>query len=126
MTAENKKYGGFLLTELIVSLVVLGIVLVCLAMSLNGFRRFNNYQLVRQRCVAAAQAELDSITVTGNRISQENFRQLWPKLNVLVEKSDGTGQWKGLKLIKVKTKGKSFNKDVEIELSRYILVEGEN
>lgn len=126
MTAENKKYGGFLLTELIVSLIVLGIVLVCLAMSLNGFRRFNNYQLVRQRCVAAAQAELDSITVTGNRISQENFRQLWPRLSVLVEKSDGTGQWEGLKLIKVKTKGKSFSKNVEVELSRYILVEGEN
>ncbi len=126
MSGKNKDYGGFLLTELTVALALLGILLTCLALSLNGFRRFNNYQLVRQRCVAAAQAELDSIIVTGNRISQENFGQLWPKLSVLVEKSDGTGQWKGLKLIKVKTKGKSFNKDVEIELSRYILVEGEN
>ncbi len=30
------------------------------------------------------------------------------------------GQWEKLKLIKVKTKAKSFNKNLEIELTRYI------
>jgi len=126
LAEENKKYEGFMLIELTVALAVLGILLACLAISLDGFRRFNHYQLVRQRCVAAAQAELDSIAVTGRQIGQEDFARLWPKLSVSIEESDGTGQWEGLKLVEVKTKAKSFNKDVEIELSRFILADGEN
>jgi type II secretory pathway pseudopilin PulG len=120
MSDRNKKYRGFLLTELVCSLVVLGIILGCLALSLNGFRKFNYYQLVRQRCIAAAQAELDSIAVTGREISEEDFQRLWPRLSVSIEKTDGTGQWEGLKLVSVKAKGKSFNNDVEVELNRYI------
>lgn len=123
MSDENKKYRGFLLTELAVSLTVLAILLACLTLSLDGFRRFNHYQLVRQRCTAAAQAELDSIAVTGESISSEDFKRLWPELSVSIEKSDGSGQWEGMKLVKVKTKARSLNKDVEVELSRYILGE---
>ena len=123
MSDRNKKYRGFLLTELVVSLVVLGIILTCLALSLNGFRKFNHYQLVRQRCISAAQAELDSIAVTGREISEEDFKRLWPRLSISVEKTDGTGQWEGLKLVSVKTKAKSFNNHVEVELSRYISTE---
>jgi type II secretory pathway pseudopilin PulG len=118
---KNKQYNGFLLTELMVSLSVLGILLLLLALSLNGFRRLNRYLLVRQQCTAAAQAQLDSIAVTGEPISDEDFKRLWPKQNVSIEKSDGTGQWEGLKLLKVKTNAKSFNKDVEVQLCRYIL-----
>ena len=123
MSGKNKDYGGFLLTELTVALALLGILLTCLALSLNGFRKFNHHQLVRQWCIAAAQAELDSIAVTGKQISDEDFKRLWPKLSVSIEKTNGTDQWKGMRLIQVKTKAKSFNKDVEVELSRYILGE---
>jgi len=120
MSDRNKKYRGFLLTEFVCSLVVLGIILTCLALSLNGFRKFNHYQLVRQRCISAAQAELDSIAVTGREISEEDFKRLWPRLSVSVEKTGGTGHWEGLELVSVKAKGNSFNNDVEVELSRYI------
>jgi len=120
MSYRNKKYRGFLLTELMVSLVVLGFILTCLALSLNGFRKFNHYQLVRQRCISAAQAELDSIAATGREISEEDFKRLWPGLSVSVEKTAGTGQWEGLELVSVKAKAKSFNINVEVELSRYI------
>jgi len=120
---ENRKYSGFLLMELTVSLTVLGILLACLALSLNGFRRFNHYQLVRQHCISAAQAQLDSIAVTGKSIHEKDFKRLWPELSVLVQESTASGQWKGMKLVKVRTKGKSFNKEVEIELCRYILAE---
>ena len=123
MSYRNKKYRGFLLTELMVSMVVFGIILTCLALSLNGFRKFNHYQLVRQRCISAAQAELDSIAVTGREISEEDFKRLWPRLSVSVEKTDGTGQWEGLKLVSVKAKARSFNNDVEVELTRYITTE---
>ena len=121
MSGQNKKYGGYLLPELAISLSLLGILLTLLALSLNGFRRFNHYQLVRQRCISAAQAELDSFAVTGRQISKEDFKRLWPKLSVSIEESVGTGQWKGLKLVRVKTKAESFNKQAEVELCRYIL-----
>jgi len=120
---ENRKYSGFLLMELTVSLTVLGILLACLALSLNGFRRFNHYQLVRQHCISAAQAQLDSIAITGKSIHEKHFKRLWPELSVLVQESAASGQWEGMKLVKVRTKGKSFNKEVEIELCRYILAE---
>jgi len=123
---KNNKYRGYLFADLMAALAVLGFLLAGFAISLDGFRRFNHYQLVRQHCIAAAQAELDGIAITGKPISGEDFKQLWPKLSVSIEKSDGAGQWKGLKLVKVRTKAKSFNKNVEVELSRYILVEGGN
>lgn len=120
MSYRNRKYRGFLLTELMVSLVVLGFILTCLALSLNGFRKFNHYQLVRQRCISAAQAELDSIGATDREISEEDFKRLWPGLSISVEKTAGTGQWEGMELVSVKAKAKSFNNNVEVKLSRYI------
>jgi type II secretory pathway pseudopilin PulG len=123
VSRKNKKYGGFLLPELAISVSLLGVLLTLLAISLNSFRRFNHYQLVRQRCVSAAQAQLDSIAVTGKAIDEEDFKRLWPKLSVSIQKSAGSGQWEGLKLIQVKAKAKSFNRDVKVELSRYVLGE---
>lgn len=114
------------MTELAMAMFILGILLVCMAISLNGFRKFNHRQLARQRCIAAAQAQLDSITVTGRQISGADFERLWPKLSVSIEKTQGTGQWEGLKLLKVKTKAKSFARDVEVELCRYILAQRED
>jgi len=124
LAGKNIKRAGFLWTELVVALGILGILLTCLAISLSGFRRFNYYQMTRQRCISAAQAQLDCIAVTGSAIGDEDFERLWPKLSVSVEKSDGLGQWQGLTLITVKTKAKSLNRDIEVELRRYILPKG--
>jgi len=118
---QNRKCGGFLLTEIIVGLSILGILLAGLAMSLYGFAKFNRYQLVRQQCIAAAQAELDSIASTGKPISDEDFERLWPKLSVSIKKSPGAGQWQGTELVEVTTNGKSFRTEVKIHLARYIL-----
>jgi len=117
---KDEKYGGFLLTEILVALGILGIVLVGLAMSLDGFAKANHYLLVKQRCISAAQGQLESITVTGEPIAGEDFRRLWPRLNVSIEKSDGTGQWQGMKLVEVTTSGRSFRKQVKVKLSRYV------
>jgi type II secretory pathway pseudopilin PulG len=122
---RNSKFeipaGGFLMAELTIALTVLGILLVCFALSLQAFAQFNSYQLVRQRCIAAAQAELDSIAATGNSIPAEDFQRLWPRLNVSIKKSLGTSQWERMELVKVTTKGKSFRNEVNVKLSRYIL-----
>ena len=110
-----------MLTEMMVAATLLAILLVGLALSLNGFARFNRYQLVRQRCIAAAQAELDSITATGTPIRNEDFKRLWPKLSISIKSSPGTGQWQGMKLVEVTANGKSFRKEVKVQLARYVL-----
>lgn len=121
MFGKNKKYSGFFLTEIIVASAILGILLVGLAMSLYGFAKFNRYQLVRQQCISAAQAELDSITTTGKPIPDEDFKRLWPKLDVNIISSAGTDQWQAIVLVEVTTNGMSYNKEVKVTLARYIL-----
>jgi prepilin-type N-terminal cleavage/methylation domain-containing protein len=118
---KNKKYRGFGLTEVIVASGILGILLVALAMSMYGFAKFNRYQLVRQQCTAAAQAQLDSITTTGKPIPDEDFKRLWPKLDVNITSSAGTDQWQGLSLVEVTANGMSYNKEVKVKLARYVL-----
>lgn len=125
MSGKKKKFRGFSLTEIVVALAVLGMVLVGLALSLNAFAKFNRIQWVRQHCIAAAQAELDSIAVTGETIRDEDFKRLWPNLNVSIKESAGAGQWEGMKLIEVKASGMSFRKEVKVQLCRYVLVERE-
>jgi hypothetical protein len=123
VSGKKKIYDGFLITEMTVALSVTGILLIGFALSLHAFATFNSYQLVRQRCIAAAQAELDSITATGKSISAEEFERLWPMLSVSIKKSAGTGQWEGMELVEVTTSGKSFRNEVKVRLSRYILTE---
>ena len=102
-----------------VSLTILGVILAGLAMSLDGVRRLNNYQLVRQRCVSAARAELESIAITGKAINESDFKRLWPKMSVSIEQSQGSGQWEGMQLVRVTTSAESSKNNVEIRLSRY-------
>lgn len=120
MSITIQKYRGFLLTEVIVAMGLLGLLLAGLALSLHTMAKFNRYQLIRRRCIAAAQAQLDSITVTGKSVSDEDVKRLWPGLSLSVRRSPGTNQWRGLELIEVTASGKSFRKDVTIRLSRYI------
>ena len=112
-----------MMTELIVSLTVLGMLMVAFAISLDGFRRLNHYHFTKQRCVSAAQATLDSIAVTGTAIDEADVNRLWPGVIIKIDESEGTGQWKGLKLISVTArrtaqKQKSRSPLIEIFLER--------
>jgi hypothetical protein len=120
MSRNKRRFGGFIFAEIAVSLTVMAMLLAGVAFSLNGIAKFNHYQLVRQQCIAAAQAELDSLTATGNQIEDEDFSRIWPQLSVSIEKTAGQGQWQGIQLVKVTTAGKYLRKQVTIELSRYI------
>ena len=120
MSRKKRRYGGFLFAEIAVSLTVMAMLLAGVAFSLNGMAKFNHYQLIRQQCIAAAQAELDSITATGKSIKDEDFSRIWPQLSVSIEKTTGQGQWQGMQLAKVTTSGRYLRRHVTIELSRYI------
>ena len=123
MFCKRNKYKGVFLAELIVSATVLGTIVVCLMFFLHGTAKFNRFQLLRQQCISAAQAQLDSITITGQSISEEDFKRLWPKINITTKQSDGTGQWEGMKLVKVTANGMSFDTPVKVQLSRYIILD---
>lgn len=120
MKFVKKIRRGFTIAELIISLSILGFLLVCFGMTLHEFRKFNSRQLVRQKCISAAQAQLDSIAVTGRQIAEEDFERLWPGITYFVEIADGNDQWTGLKLVGVKTAGRSYRREVKISLSRYV------
>ena len=120
MNHIHRKNPGFLLTEMIVAGTILGLITGVLALSLYTFSRFNHYQLITQHCIAAAQAQLDSITATGKPIPDEDFQRLWPKLTISVERSAGTGQWEDMNLAKVTATGQSYRKKIEIQVSRYV------
>jgi type II secretory pathway pseudopilin PulG len=119
MFCKKRRYGGFFLAEMTVSMTILAMLLASVAFSLNGIAKFNSYQLVRQQCIAAAQAELDSLTATGKSIPEEDVSRIWPRISISIEKSAGDGQWLGTQLVEVTASGRSFRKEVKIQLSRY-------
>ena len=88
---------------------------------MNGFKRLNHYQLVKQHCISAAQATLDNIAVSGTAIDDNDFHRLFPDVSIQIEKSPGQGQWNGLTLITVTANSQSYNKKTQIKLSRYFL-----
>jgi hypothetical protein len=120
MRTERTRYRGLMMTELIVSLTILGMLMIAFAISLDGFRRLNHYHFTKERCVSAAQATLDNIAVTGTAIDKADANRLWPGIVIKIEQSEGTGQWKGLKLVSVSAQKTVGNKNVGVHLSRYI------
>ena len=125
MSGTKNKSGGFTMAEIVVALAVLGMVMAGLAMSLRTFAKLNRCQWMRQHCIAAAQAQLDSIAVTGEAIRDEDFKRLWPDLSVSIKESAGAGQWEGMKLVEVTANGRTFGKEVKVQLCRYFLDERE-
>ncbi len=118
--ARKQRNGGFAFTELVVTMTVLAILVAGFIVSLDGFRRFNRYQLDRQKCIAAALAQLDSLTATGAAMESAELERLWPDVEVVVGRASGTGQWSGLELVTATAKTNSFNRKVTIKLSRYM------
>ena len=125
MTVKTAKNNGWAVTELIVSIGILGVIMGGLYMSMNTFRVFNKYQLLRQRCVAAAQAQLEGIAATGEKISDEDNERLWPDVEISVAQKDGSGDWQGLRLITVTARNARLKKTVSVQLSRYLPAEQE-
>ena len=122
---NKDRYKGYLLAELTITLSVIIVILACLALGMRTFVNFNRYQLTRQECISAAQAQLDSVAAAGKPISDEDSKRLWPKITIKIEQTEGTGQWEGLKLIKIKTTAKNMRKDITVETARYIAIQKE-
>jgi len=113
---SNARYKGFFLADFLTSIVLLGVIITILAASMNGFSKFNHYQWARQRCIAAATAQLDSITATGSPIGEQELQRLWPQVSVVVDRSAVEGRWDGLELVQVT----AVAGELKVRLVRYI------
>ncbi len=122
MVAERIRIRGFVLAELAVSISLLGLILAGLAVSMQGFAKLNHYQWTRQRCVAAAEAQLDSLTATGRPIDDAQLKRLWPEVNVVMDPEAGAGVWEGLTLVRITATGRTGAREVTVRLERYVSV----
>lgn len=122
---KRRKNNGWVATEVVTTIGILALLFVVLEASMSTARKFNKYQLVTQQCIAAGQAQLDSIAATGETIPKEDFQRLWPGIKFDIVQTPGSGQWQGTRLIKVTTAGRSVNraKDVKVQLYRYYTIE---
>ena len=121
MRSHRTQRGGWILMEVMISVVLLGVLLATTLSIEMTAGRVNHFQLTKQRCIAAAQAALDSIAATGEPLPAGDVERLWPGLSVAVRRSPGTGDWAGLTLVTAIARGSSGGKGVTVELRRYIL-----
>lgn len=120
MEKRRIRCRGFLFAELIISMALLGLIITGLAVSMNGFSMVNDYQWARQRCTAAAQAQLDSLAATGNPIEPQEVQRLWPGVEVSLERSPGAAPWEGLELVQVTASAQPGPKKVIVHLAGYV------
>lgn len=113
---SNTRYRGFFMADLLTASMLLGLIITLLAVSTGGFAKFNQYQWGRQRCVAAATAQLDSITATGSLIQEQELQRLWPQVSVTVDRSAADGPWAGLERVQVT----AATMRVKVRLTRYV------
>ena len=117
MNCIHKKSKGWITLEVFIALAVLALIIACLASSTLTFGKINRRQFAKQRCVAAAEAVLDSITVKTEFLNEDKIKMLWPEVQIEIEETKGTDQWQGLTLVKVTAQDKL--RRVSVTLSRF-------
>ncbi|MBN1554414.1 MAG: hypothetical protein JXA11_06690 [Phycisphaerae bacterium] len=117
-TTRNPR--AVILTECIVALTLLGLLLTGFWYSLGTFRTFSRIQITRLRCTAAAEAQLDSLTATGQPINDETIQKLWPGVSLHVKRSAGQGKWKDKTFLAVHAEAETDGRTIRVDFSRYV------
>ena len=115
--------GGWTLAEVVISVVVLGILIAGFGAAQGSFRTFSAYQWTRRQCIAAGEAQLDSIAATGRALSKEDAARLWPGVRSQIVRSPGKDDWAGLMRVRVTTSAPVDGRTVTITLARYMNLE---
>lgn len=122
LTTHNSQLTtrrGFLATEMIVALSILGIVMAGLGLTLHSVGRFHRLLWCRQQCLAVCQAQIDSLISTGQGLDPNALSALWPRVVTDVQVRPGQGQWQGLDQVKVTASMPDGSHTVRMTLSRY-------
>ena len=113
------RRGGWLLAEMLTSIILLTMLLGGLAFSQATARKFNAVQLTRQRCLAAGEAQLDSLAARGRRVAAEDVARLWPGIVCDLKFAPGQGVWQGLTQATVTARGRVEGREYTVQLARY-------
>ena len=116
----NRKHKGMLSVELVVAVSVLATIIGVLVALGNSFGKLNNDLWARHICHNAGQAQMDTIAATGKPIEAGTFEKLWPGVTCSIERSDGSDHWHRLQRIDLTLSKKVKQKDVQIQLTRYL------
>jgi len=109
-----------ILTECVIAMSILVLLLSGFWYSLATFRSFNHIQMTRLRCTAAAEAQLDSLTATGEEIDDATIQKLWPGVTLHMTRTAGEGQWKGLEQLAVHATADAAGKNIRMDFLRYL------
>jgi type II secretory pathway pseudopilin PulG len=109
-----------MLIELLVSAGLLGTLIAVWAVTQTQAGQWNQYELAREHCVAAAGAQLDNYTAVGKAMADDECKRLWPDVSLQVETSAGKGDWEGLTLVSAKATAKVGSRSAKVELVRYV------
>lgn len=121
---HRRRSGGWLVTELLVGLSLIGLILAALAAARYQARELHGLHLLKQRCVSAARAQIDSIAATGRALPDAEVRRLWPGVKVAVERAAGEGDWAGLTRVSVTASARRSDRAVRVVLGRYVAGKG--
>jgi type II secretory pathway pseudopilin PulG len=119
VSTRGSRRNGFLTVELVVATALLGMLMAGMAVSLGGFAAFNAYLWTRQRCTAAAQAQLDGLVATGRPIEPQELQRLWPEVEVALDVQTGAPPWEGLQRVEVTATAPARVREVRVRLVRY-------
>lgn len=119
---KPSRQRGWITMEM---LAVVGLLLLIgggLAMMLRATAVFHADQMARQQCIAAAQATLESLAATGQRLDEADVQRLWPKMAIEVDQAPGQGDWEGLTRVRVTATRTTRlrSKPVQVHLVRYL------
>jgi type II secretory pathway pseudopilin PulG len=117
--AMKSRRRAFMMAELIVALSILGILMAGIAVTLRGMARFDRLLWSREQCLAAAQAQIDSLLATGRTLEPNAVTELWPGLRAEARVQPGLGQWQGLDLVKATASVANGSHVVKVTVSRY-------
>jgi type II secretory pathway pseudopilin PulG len=106
--------------ELVVAMAVLLTIMAALGSVLYSTGNYNRILWARQQCLAAGQAQLDSIAKTGRPLPSADLERLWPGIRCTVEAAPGTGPWQALRQVRIQVNTRVRNKSVEVVCCRYL------
>ena len=115
----NRKNNGWIAAEVIAAMAIIVMVLGGLTISMIAFNKANKFNMHRLRCLAAANAQLDSLQTTKQAIDEDDINRLWPNIKTEITTVPGADQWEGFMITTVT----AYNQEIEkkrVIVSRYI------
>ena len=92
---NRRRPGGFSVPECMIALSVLGMMAGMGAYAFSQAGQSNQRHTAKRQCLAAAEAQLESIAQTGEPLPADELSRLWPGVDVSLDLRPGQGHWEG-------------------------------